>query len=185
MTEPSLSVESSPEGRTVALIGFMGAGKTTLGRILGLRMGRRFVDLDDLIVADAGLSIAEIFRQSGEERFRDLESAALARALAGEPVVLAPGGGAPMRPANRALLRERARTFFLDVPFDELRRRTAGDTGRPLRSRPSRELQALHESRLPVYRELGELIDAGDRSPDEVAALILEKLGRLPGGSPA
>jgi shikimate kinase len=170
----------------VALIGFMGAGKTTVGRILASRLGAEFVDLDGLIVSSAGTSIADIFRTRGEQAFREIESACLREVSAAAGLtVLATGGGAPVRPENRLFFRERALTFYLTAPFDVLASRTAGDAGRPLRGGSLEEVRRLYESRLPVYEELGRRVDTQGRMPEEVAGVIADLVGDAREPSPA
>jgi len=116
----------------VVLIGFMGAGKTTVGRALGKRLGWKFLDLDDLVEQREQKTVAEIFASSGEAAFRAMESAALAAALqvcagAGD-LVLALGGGAFVQKANRdALAKAGAITVLLEAPVEELRRRCTGE----------------------------------------------------------
>jgi len=116
----------------VVLIGFMGAGKTTVGRALGKRLGWKFLDLDDLVEQREQKTVAEIFASSGEAAFRRMESAALAAALqvcagAGD-LVLALGGGAFVQKANRdALAKAGAITVLLEAPVEELRRRCTGE----------------------------------------------------------
>jgi shikimate kinase len=116
----------------VVLIGFMGAGKTTVGRALGKRLGWKFLDLDDLVEQREQKTVAEIFASSGEAAFRGMESAALAAALqvcagAGD-LVLALGGGAFVQKANRdALAKAGAITVLLEAPVEELRRRCTGE----------------------------------------------------------
>jgi shikimate kinase len=159
----------------VALIGFMGCGKTTVGRLLAARLGYAFLDLDQWIEARQGRSIRQVFQESGEEAFRDLESSALRELSARRWVVIAAGGGAPLRQTNRGFFRQAA-TFYLEISFDEFLRRTAGNPNRPLRGRPMEELALLFESRLPIYRELGWRVASEGRSPAEVMGKILEKL---------
>ena len=159
----------------VALIGFMGCGKTTVGRLLAARLGYAFLDLDQWLERRQGKTIRQIFQESGEEAFRDLESSALGELSSRRRVVIAAGGGAPLREANRGFFRQ-ASTFYLEISFEEFLRRTASSPDRPLRGRPVEELARLFESRLPVYRELGEKVSSEGRAPSEVVEEILEKL---------
>ena len=167
----------------VALIGFMGCGKSTVGALLAARLGRRFLDLDALIEQRAGKPIRQIFEEQGEEAFRELESRAL-RELGecgdaparGEDLVLAAGGGAPLDPENRRWFRERARTFYLQISFETFLARTASDPGRPLLRRSAEELRRLYDGRLSAYREAGTVIDAEARSPEQIVAEIQRRL---------
>ena len=161
----------------VALIGFMGSGKSTVGRLLASRLGYAFLDLDAWIEGQRGQSIRQIFETEGEEAFRELEASALRKLSTRRRVVIAAGGGAPVREANRAFFLETA-TFYLEISFAEFLRRTAASAERPLRGRPLEELAALFESRLPVYRELGMIVSSEGRAPAQVAEEILKKLKR-------
>ncbi len=148
-----------------------------MGRIVARRLGLRFVDVDDLVVQMAGRSIADIFSAQGEETFRRMESDCLRRiADEAEAVVVAAGGGAPMRADNRGFFRNHARTFYLCLPFHELANRVTDDGTRPLLARPEDELQALYRLRSPVYEELGERVDTAGKTPEEVARIIHERL---------
>jgi len=166
----------------VALIGFMGCGKSTVGALLADRLGGRFLDLDALIEERAGRPIRRIFEQQGEEVFRELESRVLHElgqapgAGGSETVVLAAGGGAPLRPENRRWFRERALTFYLEISFDTFLKRTGCDPARPLLRRSREELRGLYESRLSAYRECGTAIDANTRGPAEIVAEIVRRL---------
>jgi shikimate kinase len=164
----------------VALIGFMGSGKSTVGRLLAARLGYAFLDLDDWIRRKSGRSVRQIFETEGEEAFRALEAAALREVGARRRLVLAAGGGAPIREANRVFFREAA-TVYLEISFEEFLRRTAANPDRPLRDRPPAELAALFESRLQVYRELGIRVSSQGRSPREVVEEIVERLSRPKG----
>jgi len=157
----------------VALIGFMGSGKTTVGRLLAARLGYAFLDLDQWLERKQGRSVRQIFQSQGEEAFRELETAALRKLASRRRLVIAAGGGAPVRESNRPFFREAA-TFYLEISFAEFLRRTASSPNRPLRGRPVEELDRLFESRLPVYRELGERVVSEGRAPAQVVEEILE-----------
>ena len=121
------------EFRHVVLVGLSGSGKSTVGRLLADRLGRRFVDTDDVIEAHAGKPIPRVFEEQGEATFRKIESAAVEEVLAGEPAVIATGGGAPVDQANRSKLWAGNLAVWLDAPVEVLVRRV-GDAGngRPL-----------------------------------------------------
>ncbi len=161
----------------VAIVGYMGSGKTTVGRILARTMGWEFVDLDREISARAGMTIPEIFAVLGEEWFRDLEHRALSEALDGSSRrVVSCGGGAVVRPENRAELR-RAATVFLEEDPGLLFERTRG-AGRPLRAASREEFERLYAERLPFYREVADLeVCVGRRRPAEVAGEVARWLG--------
>jgi len=161
----------------VALIGFMGSGKSTIGRLLAARLGYAFVDLDAVIEAESGRSIRELFAEEGEEAFRARESAALASLAGRRNLVLAAGGGAPIGEGNRAFFRAAA-TFYLEISFEEFLKRTPRSTARPLRRRSIGELKALYQRRRPVYESLGLRIPTGGRSPQEAVEEILDRLRR-------
>jgi 3-dehydroquinate synthase/shikimate kinase/3-dehydroquinate synthase len=160
------------------LVGFMGAGKTTVGRIVAERLGQPFVDSDVLIEQRLGRSIRDIFVTEGETYFRELEHATVAELVRGEEAVIALGGGAVEDPRTRAVLRN-ARVIYLRVGYDEAMSRVEGDEYRPMLHRP--DLDGLYKRRLPVYEDLSVLtIDTDGRRPDAVACEILEELTRLP-----
>ena len=168
----------SPRAPRIALIGFMGSGKSTVGRLLARRLGYRFVDVDALIEEREGRSIREIFAAEGEEAFRRLESRALRELAAAQAIVAAAGGGAPIRPENRLFFTESARTFYLEVSFDEFLERTGADPARPLLERGTEELRKLYENRRPIYESLGRPVSTAGRSPAAVVEEILSLLGR-------
>lgn len=138
----------------VYLVGFMGCGKTTVGRALAERLGWEFADADDDIEAKAAKPIAEIFDTEGEEAFRRLETDAIHARVSsvrrGKPLVLALGGGAFTREENVTLLTENGITVWLDCGFDLVRRRVAGMTHRPL-ARDPEKFAALYETRREAY----------------------------------
>jgi shikimate kinase len=162
----------------VAIVGYMGSGKTTLGRLLARALSLEFVDLDRAIVKSAGKGIPQIFAEHGEKHFRDLEHEALLQALdGGTPSVVACGGGTVVRPENRTLLRG-VTTVFLREDMDILYRRTRGP-GRPLRAASREEFGLRYAERLPLYREVADLeVDADGRPPAKVAEEVLKCLSR-------
>ncbi len=153
----------------MAIVGYMGSGKTTVGRFLARKLSWEFVDLDRAIAKDSGRGIPEIFEKCGEERFRALEHRALAAALEGAPErVVACGGGVVVRPENRERL-EGVATVFLREDLDVLYRRTRGP-GRPLRAAGRKEFERRYAERLPFYEEVADLeVHVRRRRPQEVA----------------
>jgi shikimate kinase len=137
--------------RSIVLVGLMGVGKTTVGRRLAARLGLPFVDADHEIETAAGMTISEIFERFGEPHFRDGERRVLARLIAGEPQVIATGGGAFMNDETRALILDRAIAIWLDADVKVL----ADRVGRPGR-RETRPLLAGRDP-LDVLTELAEL----------------------------
>ena len=161
----------------VVLVGFMGSGKSTVGPHVAQRLERPFVDLDDVIEADAGRSVAEIFSSEGEAGFRDRESRCLQRALAGDGSVVAVGGGAPMRQENWARIRDSNCVVALMAEPDELARRLNGSTERPLLQRNgSSAISSLLPNRLPRYLEADLIVRTDGLDPLEVARQVTDRL---------
>ena len=159
----------------ITLTGFMGSGKTTVGKVLADFLGCPFMDLDDLVVKKAGKSIPDIFAQDGEPAFRELEAQVLRKTVAKyaeSAAVLALGGGAVLTPASAALLREKAVCIYLRATLDTLLARLAGETaGRPLADASLADRLA---SREPIYEETAHvIIDTDGLSQDEVADEII------------
>src|SRR5918995_1592464 len=163
---------------SVAIVGYMGSGKTTLGRLLARAMSLEFVDLDRAIVKRAGKGIPEIFAEHGEKHFRDLEHRALLQALDGRtPSVVACGGGTGGCPHNKNPLRGGERGFLRE-DTDVLYRRTRG-AGRPLRAASREEFGLCYAQRLPFYKEVADLeVEADGRPPAKVAEEVLRCLSR-------
>jgi len=170
--------------RRLVLTGFMGAGKTTVGRLLAARLNWDFLDLDAYIESRSGLSVPSIFSTHGERRFRQLESAALASALGRNRLVLALGGGAPEVLTNRLLLEQTpaTATIFLDAPFPTLFDRcmmqalNPGITDRPVLADPA-AAEARFLLRHPIYLRLAHLtLDTASLTPDETVAALLARL---------
>jgi shikimate kinase len=162
------------------LIGYRGTGKTTVGRLLAGRLGWDFADADDHIEAAAGRSIADIFKAEGEAGFRDREAAVLRDLCGRDRLVLATGGGAILRPANRELLRSAGFVAWLTAKPESLWQRLQGDPTTAAR-RPNltpagglEEVRSLIAAREPFYREVADFdADADAPSPEAVAAAIL------------
>ena len=156
----------------IALVGFMGSGKSTVGRLLATAVGYRFVDVDTLIEQDAGMSIPELFRRDGEEVFRALETRLLLGLGARRGVVIATGGGAPMRADNHDFLRAKCRTFYLEISAAEAQRRVGGIGGRPLLAATPEGVAELLAARHGRYAAAGHTIAAEGRTPVQVVAAI-------------
>jgi shikimate kinase len=175
-----LRVPSDPHG--ICLVGFMGAGKTSIGEALARRLGWTFEDLDNRIQRRECRSIEEIFRTSGEAAFREAEHAALRESLAesdSSPCVLALGGGAFAQEKNRTLLSQ-ARIFsvFLDAPAEELFRRCAGEAKvkeRPLRQSPQ-QFSELYNLRRAAYLEAAMRVDTAGKEIETIAAELASQL---------
>jgi shikimate kinase len=161
----------------VVLVGPMGVGKSTVGRLLAERLGVGYRDTDDDIVAAQGRPIADIFVEEGEPAFRALEKQAVRAALAGHDGVLALGGGAVLDPDTRALLSGQ-RVLYLSMDVEEAVRRTGLNAARPLLAvNPRKQWRELMEARRYLYEEVATAVVATDgRTPDEVARAALDAL---------
>jgi len=163
----------------------MGAGKSAVARILGERMGTLVADLDAMIEAEEGTSVAELFERAGEPYFRRRESELLERALAAGARVLACGGGIVLDPGRRALLRSRCSVVWLEVSAAEAARRVSGgEKRRPLLEgrAPDARLASLLAARAPLYAEVAAIrIPTDGQSPEQVAARVLEAVRQAAG----
>jgi shikimate kinase len=176
----------------VILIGFMGAGKSSVGRILARRLGRCFVETDDMITAKEGVSIPEIFATKGEAYFRCAEEEALRLLASKSGDVIATGGGLPCAEGRPAALRALGTVVWLSGEFDTLHRRALQAGERPmLAGRTRQQVESLYRAREPFYRQADLEVDTTAIGPDQVAASVLralqgaERVGRswLSGGS--
>jgi shikimate kinase len=161
----------------VVLVGFMGAGKSVCGRLLARRLGRCFVETDDMIVASEGRSIPEIFREAGEPRFRQLEADTIESLKLKSGEVIATGGGMPCRDGRMELLRELGTVVWLDGDVRELHARASRIGNRPmLEGRSMAEVEELYRSRQPYYRRAHITVDTTGLGADQVVARILSAL---------
>jgi shikimate kinase len=199
--DPAVSHPSQPAAnrlvpahlRRIVLTGFMGAGKTTVGRLLAARLGWKFLDLDACIESRTGLAVPSIFAAHGEAHFRHLESQALAASLGRSNVVLALGGGAPESLTNRLLIEQTpaTATIFLDAPFAALMARCVSqsmDIGsttstaqvRPILADPA-AAEARFLARQPIYRRLAHhTIATASLTTEETVATLLAHLNASP-----
>jgi shikimate kinase len=161
----------------IIIIGFMGSGKSTVGRILAERLGFELVDTDALLEERAGAPIARIFRERGEPAFRDMESEVLAGLTQRSRTVIATGGGAPAQPRNKAFFSSKDAIFHLRVSLSAARERTGRDADRPLLAQDEAAVRQLYQGRQPVYEELGESVDTDGKTPAAVAEEIIGLLG--------
>jgi shikimate kinase len=169
-----------PAGNVI-LVGFMGAGKSTGGRLLARRLGRCFVETDDIIAARDGRTIPEIFRQDGEETFRRLEGEALESLRLKSGDVIATGGGLPCREGRMEALRELGTVVWLRGSLSELLARATRAGARPMLSgRSPEELEALYRAREPYYARAHVTVDTAGLGLDQVVARIVAVLRDTP-----
>ncbi|MBI2202903.1 MAG: shikimate kinase [Candidatus Rokubacteria bacterium] len=161
----------------VILVGFMGAGKSVCGRLLARRLGRCFIETDEMIVAREGRSIPEIFATDGEPRFRALEGEALDALRLKRGEVIATGGGFPCRDDRMAQLRELGTVVWLAGDLEALHARASRGGRRPmLEGRPFDEVETLYREREPYYRQAHVTVDTTGLGPDQVVATVLAAL---------
>lgn len=155
-------------GKSIVMVGLMGAGKSAIGRRLAAQLHMPFVDADTEIEAAAGCTIEEIFERHGEANFRDGERRVIARLLEGPPIVLATGGGAFMDESTRAEIARHGISIWLRADLDTLVRRTAKRNNRPLlkNNDPAKTLKDLMDIRHPVYA-LSDIVVESDDTPPE------------------
>ena len=171
-----------PKNNNIFLVGLMGAGKTTIGRQLARKLGKRFLDSDHEIEARTGASIPWIFEIEGEASFRRREADVIRELTAQDDLVLATGGGAVLNPASRALLAERGTVIYLRASIGSILQRTSHDKNRPLlqTADPRARLEELLAQRDPLYREIADLvIDTGRPNVQSMVQTILDQLAAM------
>ena len=166
----------------IFLVGLMGAGKSTVGRILSRRLSKRFVDTDHEIEKRNGVTIPVIFEIEGEEGFRRREQEVLADLAQEQGLVLSTGGGIVLKPENRETLRNHGFVVYLNARPELLAERTKHDRTRPLLNveDPLTRLRELHTVRDPLYREVAHaVVETGRGAPQQVVQAILGEISRI------
>jgi shikimate kinase len=166
----------------IVLVGMMGAGKSSVGRLLEKRTGLSRFDTDEIVTARIGLSIPEIFSQYGEERFREMEAGALRELPRAKPAIIVTGGGIVLRDENFNLIRQCGQTFWLDAKEETLCERASRKGNRPLlqTENPRAVFAELLRTRTPLYAKIADVrIDTTSLSHDEAAEAILSKIDNL------
>jgi 3-dehydroquinate synthase len=170
------------KNNNIFLVGLMGAGKTTIGRMLARRLGMRFADSDHEIEARTGASVPWIFEIEGEPSFRKREAEMIRELTAGSGLVLATGGGAVLNPDSRRLLAERGTVIYLRASVNSILARTAHDKNRPLlqTADPRKKLEDLTAQREPLYREIADIVlDTGRPNVQSMVQTILDQLAAV------
>jgi shikimate kinase len=165
----------------LVLTGMMGSGKSTVGSLLAIELGREFFDLDGLIEQKCGRQIPQLFEESGESAFRELEEVVLAEALQQGNPVIAAGGGVLLSSKNRQLLHDGSRVLLLEAPLPELEQRLASvDRSRPLLNSSgslAEQLERLHSERQHLYCQTADIVvDTVGLNPQQVVTVILNML---------
>jgi shikimate kinase len=172
------TIESRLDGRSIVLIGLMGAGKTTIGRRLAKKLNMPFADADTEIEKAAGKTVPEIFEEHGEQYFRDGERRVIDRLLHETPRVLATGGGAYMSEATRTAIADKAISVWLKADFELLMKRVRKRSNRPLLQTddPEAVMRNLINERYPVYAGSDIMVESKDVPHDQIVAACIETL---------
>jgi len=165
--------------KNIVLTGFMGAGKTEVGRELSTILGWKLIDVDDEIVKSQKMSINEIFSRLGEPSFRDMETEMIKKVSQKRNVIISTGGGAVLRQENRELMKTRGVLVCLTARPETILKRTSGNRERPLLQveDPLQRIHDLLEARRPFYEKADIMIDTEGKSPFHIAGEILERMG--------
>ena len=168
--------------RKIYLVGFMGSGKSAIGRRLSYYLKMPYYDMDHEIVRQQGMTIPEIFEKYGEQRFREIETEFL-RDFRDEACIISTGGGVAMNEENRKIMRRTGLVFFLDARFEDIYVRIRHDKNRPIVQRTSeQELEELYNSRRKFYREAGHIqVLTANRTLRQIVEYIAFQVNRLKG----
>ncbi|WP_036830910.1 shikimate kinase [Pontibacillus litoralis] len=165
--------------RPVYLIGFMGSGKSSVGKMCAGQLSVPFIDTDTLVEQKAQQSISDIFAEQGEDRFRDIETAVLQN-ISREPSIIATGGGIVERERNQKIMDENGVVIYLHADFATIANRLQVDSSRPLWNQDLQKRHALYEQRLPVYRRWGQhVIETDDKGLEETVQTIMNVIKQV------
>jgi len=164
--------------KNIVLTGFMGTGKTTIGRLLAKNLRMRLVDVDEEIEKDQNMSINDIFSTHGEQHFREIETAMIKKLSQNKNSIISTGGGAVLRKENMDALKENGVVFCLNAGVETILKRTRRNEDRPLLKveNPKEKITELLAYRRPFYEQAGIMIETDAKTPGEVVQEIMEKL---------
>ncbi len=165
----------------IVLCGFMGCGKSTVGKNLARKTGKKFIDMDSYIEKKAGMTVTEIFDKFGEKGFREMEYEACKELSEMKGLIIASGGGAFTFKRNVDAFKGRDIIVLLDVPIKTIKYRLRNDKSRPLLQKPDKDkvMQELYERRLPVYREAADVVVSGKNTPLGTAFSVIDAVSTL------
>ena len=164
--------------KNIYLVGFMGSGKSTVGKILAEKLNMKFVDIDKLIEEKEGMKIKDIFEQKGESYFRELERKQIEAIVNQEGLVVSTGGGLGANLNNMNLMKKNGDVVWLDVSLNTVLDRLKNDQDRPLLKQPTEKIKQLFEERKNVYRLANIRINADKKTPSQIVEEILTKIKR-------
>jgi shikimate kinase len=164
----------------IVLVGFMGTGKTTVGKLLATQLKWSYVDTDELIEKKTGLNISDIFSQQGEPYFRDIESKVIEEVMLKNHRIISTGGGMVIREQNIITIKSNGIMICLTATPEMIIERTKSDSHRPLLrvDNPKKRIQELMDKRSPYYAKADITIDTTDLSPDEIVIQIMKVIGK-------
>lgn len=160
----------------IVLCGFMGCGKSTVGRNIARKTGKKFLDMDSYIEKKAGMTVSEIFDKYGESAFRDMEHEACKELSEMKDLIIASGGGAFTFERNVEVFKGKDTIVLLDVPLGVIKYRLRNDKTRPLLQRPDKDkaMQELYDKRLPIYTSAADIIVSGRNTPIKTAFSVID-----------
>ena len=160
----------------IVLCGFMGCGKSTVGKNIARKTGKKFLDMDSYIEKKAGMTVSEIFDKYGESAFRDMEHEACKELSEMKDLIIASGGGAFTFERNVEVFKGKDTIVLLDVPLGVIKYRLRNDKTRPLLQRPDKDkaMQELYEKRLPLYKSAADIIVSGRNTPIKTAFSVID-----------